>query len=425
MSKQAQPFKIHFSSDDDSYSTTGNQTSPENSQNSQYSHNGEDNSDDSSLDFAIRKSQRVLPNKTPPRGNIRNQNSKSPIQIRKFATPPSQKSKSKKSSSQSQNTLNEPADASPVPNAVSIEQLSSEGDFTSNQLYSDESKSLNEKLKNNSVDDDSTIFSDHQENSPKFKVGAMSQDDPHSQNYSEEKSTSDKAGDEKDIRNLEESLNSESQIKAQEDVDDTSDHEIIEKRQEESEPVVPYSKAYFCTKSTKISLRSPLHFVFKLESVPLFFAQSQGMLAHHVYISTNENINVENKEYDYLIRISRNRTKFKLVQKGETNPKLTMRFSNDYGKEFGPRKITLIWHKTGIELKSRIPHKKRSGKWELNFRGKFLIVSQKNAIILNQDSNPSIYIRKIADQLLELEENDQYDPIDICSLAIASFVCPL
>ena len=101
-----------------------------------------------------------------------------------------------------------------------------------------------------------------------------------------------------------------------------------------------------------------------------------------------------------------------------------MIFDNDYGKEYGPRKISMEWPLQNLKYTSRIPQKTEDGEWKMSFRGKYLVVSQKNAIILNENSKPVIIIRKILKRVLQIELIQNIDPIYMFAFGIASFICP-
>ncbi|OHT10278.1 hypothetical protein TRFO_04310 [Tritrichomonas foetus] len=183
--------------------------------------------------------------------------------------------------------------------------------------------------------------------------------------------------------------------------------------------------AYFITRVVKINLRSPLEFIFKTENGILFFSKSTGLFTDHIYISTNADINIKEKKYDYVVIVSKNRTHFVLQKVDDARNLLVIDFNDEYGDEYGPRKIEIVWPETNKKLISRIPKRSASGSWQLNFSGKYVLLSQKNAIMLDENNKPVILVRKIEKQVLELEVNQHFEPIDICTFAIASFVCPI
>lgn len=182
-----------------------------------------------------------------------------------------------------------------------------------------------------------------------------------------------------------------------------------------------YYNSYFCS---KMKFKSPNNFTFNQKSVSLFYAKSKGIFSSHVYISSNENFNIKDKQYEYVMKISHNRTLYELRKLDDKTNLLVMSFNNDYGKEYGPRKINMEWPSQNLKYVSRIPKKTESGNWELNFNGKYVIASQKNGIILDNNSMPAIMIRKVHKSILQIEVIRNIDPIFLFALGIASFICP-
>ena len=185
-----------------------------------------------------------------------------------------------------------------------------------------------------------------------------------------------------------------------------------------------YYNSYFCS---KMNLKSPIDFTFSQKNSSILYAISKGIFSNHVYISSNGNFNIKSikeKQYEYVMKITKNRSHFELRRGTDKNSLLTMVFGNDYGDELGPRKIKMEWPNQQLIYLSRIPIKTENGNWELNFNGKYVLASQKNAIILDENSKPVIMIRKVQKTILQIEVIHCIEPIYLFALGIASFICP-
>lgn len=102
---------------------------------------------------------------------------------------------------------------------------------------------------------------------------------------------------------------------------------------------------------------------------------------------------------------------------------MIINMDDDYGDEYGPRKIQLFWPKDNLKHVSRIPHRNKDA-WSLNFGKKFVINSIKNAIIVDENAKRSLLIRKIEKEQLQVDSYRKYKPIFLFAFAIASFICP-
>lgn len=182
-----------------------------------------------------------------------------------------------------------------------------------------------------------------------------------------------------------------------------------------------YYNSYFCSKTKK---KSPNDFTFTKRNTSFLYAKSKGIFSSHVYISSDENFGIKEKQYEYVMKISHNKTCFQLRRGDDKNDILIMNFDNDYGKEYGPRKIIMEWPNEHLKYFSRIPRKTPSGNWELNFNGKYVLASQKNAIILDENSKPVVMVRKVQKTILQIEVIRNMDPVQLFALGIASFICP-
>lgn len=184
-------------------------------------------------------------------------------------------------------------------------------------------------------------------------------------------------------------------------------------------------KAFLCLRNARRGL-SFVTFEFKLDQQVVLYARTKSLISNTVYISTDPDIHVSTGQYEYVMNVAKGSTEFSLCKKGgEDQAELFLSFNNDYGNRvLGPRKIDMqVWE--GMHLKSRVPRLTKSGKWVLKFNGKYVVKSQKNAIMLNEQEHPVILIRKIQDTILEIETIEKFEVAHLFALGIASWLCPI
>ena len=184
-------------------------------------------------------------------------------------------------------------------------------------------------------------------------------------------------------------------------------------------------RAFLCVRNARKGL-SHVTFQFNLDQKAVLYARTKSLLSNTVYISRQPDIHVSTGAYEYIMTVGRGSTEFNLSKKGaEDQLELSLAFTNDYGNRLiGPRKIDMqFWE--GPHLKSRVPKQTKSGRWVLKFNGKYVVKSQKNAIMLNEENHAVILIRKIQDTVLEIETIENYTDVHLFALGIASWICPL
>ena len=180
---------------------------------------------------------------------------------------------------------------------------------------------------------------------------------------------------------------------------------------------------YFCTRSYRAHVNSHFFFIFRKNNDILFYAKTQGIITNNVYISKNQDIHIKKNQYDYILSISNHKFEYSLKKK-DNEEIMNIKIDVDYGDEYGPRIYKLYWPQDHLNHISRIPKRKKDGSWSLQYGDKFVIPSTKNAIILDENVKPSILLRKIEKNILELEVIRKYRSIYIFSLALSAFLCP-
>lgn len=201
------------------------------------------------------------------------------------------------------------------------------------------------------------------------------------------------------------------------------DQSISNDNSMESNSDNPKYASYLCKRSYRSHLNSRILFSFKFENNIILYAKSRGPGNNSIYISSNPDIHIKSKQYEYILSIMNHSKKYILKEVNSDEELMIIHMDNDYGIEYGPRKIKIFWPQDNLEHVSRIPHRNRNG-WSLKFGKKFVITSKKNAIILDENAKPSLLVRKIEKKVLQVEVNRKYKPIYLFAIAIASFICP-
>lgn len=188
----------------------------------------------------------------------------------------------------------------------------------------------------------------------------------------------------------------------------------------------PNSNIYYCTRKNRAHIHSRILFSLTTENNnPIFYAKTRGTKVDSVFISDSENIHIRKKLFKYILFVYDHSKRFVLRPSNSIEDLMIITMDNDYGHEYGPRKINIYWPKDHLRHVSKIANKTQTGKWSLNSGSTFPTDSSRNAIILDEYVNPSILIRKSEHHILELDVSRKYKPIYIFALAIASFLCTI
>lgn len=182
--------------------------------------------------------------------------------------------------------------------------------------------------------------------------------------------------------------------------------------------------SYICERSYRFHMNSRVLFSFRLGINIILYAKSRGPTSNSVYISKNPDIHIKSKQYEYILLVMNHSKKFVLKEINSEEELMIILMDNDYGVEYGPRKIEIFWPKDNLKHVSRIPKRTKKGDWTLNFGSKFVITSIKNAIILDENAKPTLIVRKVEKEKLQIEVVRKYKPIYLFAFAIASFICP-
>ncbi|OHT02012.1 hypothetical protein TRFO_30964 [Tritrichomonas foetus] len=208
--------------------------------------------------------------------------------------------------------------------------------------------------------------------------------------------------------------------------DQNSDDENMKQNSPETKETNnnPNYMNYFCSRTSRAHIQSKLLFKFRQNNENLLFAKSKGVITNQVFIASYEDIHIKKKKYEFVLNISHHRHHYVLKNAKDDKELMIIDISTDYGTEYGPRKYEINWPEDHLKHLSRIPTKNQNGEWCLKFGGKFVIKSLKNCIILDENVKPSIIVRKVSKETLEVEVIRNYKPIFLFALALSSFICP-
>jgi hypothetical protein len=204
--------------------------------------------------------------------------------------------------------------------------------------------------------------------------------------------------------------------------EDHSPSESYEEEYEEEGPD-PY-RVFFIRRIRRAHIRAPLLFNFFSKGAVIYSAKSHQIHGDTVFISESPTIHIKMRQFDWVLRISKGRCVFELSRKDSQEREMHISMTNDYGKAIGPRKIEInIAPQT--HLHSKVPLLTPTGKWCLPFNGKYVVRSQKNAVLLDSENHSVILIRKIESSALELETIKAFSSLHLFVIGIASFICPI
>jgi sensor histidine kinase YesM len=170
-------------------------------------------------------------------------------------------------------------------------------------------------------------------------------------------------------------------------------------------------------------IRSHLLFLLRAGDSPVYYAKSKGFPPSAVYISRNPDIHIKNGQYDYVMTVDSAQRNFRVSQKGESDPIATIFIDNQHEDGFGPRRLDVDLMASG-HLISKKPVR-RGSRWTLNFHGKYVVKSQKNAILVDEEEEQVLLVKKIERHVLELEILKNLSQFNVFIIALASFVCPV
>lgn len=122
------------------------------------------------------------------------------------------------------------------------------------------------------------------------------------------------------------------------------------------------------------------------------------------------------------IIISDNSSLFQVIEGNSNHIISTISVKYEHNDVAFPR----VWKyedKMGNKLKSRRPMKMKDGKYGLFFGGRLTIESIKNCILIDEiEAAEVIAVRKIEENIIEVDVETKYTPLDAFAIALAAFL---
>ena len=176
---------------------------------------------------------------------------------------------------------------------------------------------------------------------------------------------------------------------------------------------------FFISRESRVShIRSPRIYKFINDDKTFMTIKEHGLIAPDIYLNEGSAVHIKTLEYTHKITCNARKSNFEVYSDAERV--CTIDFDNDYGEYIGPRKIEIKYGDT--ILRSKIPKRGENGLWRLPFGGHFTIPSCRNAIILDENNNEAILIRKIGANILELSVKIPIPMYVVASFAITSYL---
>jgi hypothetical protein len=186
---------------------------------------------------------------------------------------------------------------------------------------------------------------------------------------------------------------------------------------------IPNYRSCFCQRIRRLQFRAPLLFTWAADGQNTFCAKTRQFQSNTTYINDGSEVHIKGG-HQWLLLSSNHLCTFKLVRHDSDATEMKVFITNDYDTVIGPRKFR-IEIGDSIKLVSRIPRRKSNGAWALNFNKKYVIKSQKNAIITDEVNHPVVIIRKIEKSTLQIETIRDFSDLYLFTLGVISFLCPV
>ena len=127
-------------------------------------------------------------------------------------------------------------------------------------------------------------------------------------------------------------------------------------------------------------------------------------------------------------RLKSNEVVFNLLKEPEDQLEAKIIFTHKENSQ--PRKISITINNPSLGLPSKIesmkPKYNEAKKlWQMNFKGKFVLRSIKNTILVDEQLNKLMYVRKTTKDDLIIDILSQINEVFIFSFAISSFLCKI
>lgn len=182
---------------------------------------------------------------------------------------------------------------------------------------------------------------------------------------------------------------------------------------------------YRCHRESSKGLGRQINFKFFRSDSQIMSATGKGMKHDKIAIYHNDGIisKIQSKYYR-----SSKKIKFDLFTEPEGNLEASIDFTHK--KESLPREVSITINNPSFGLPNKCEsqkpkYNKLKKLWQMNFKGKYVLRSIKNTILVDEQLNKLMYVRKTNKDDLDIDILVQIDEIFIFYFAISSFLCKL
>jgi hypothetical protein len=183
---------------------------------------------------------------------------------------------------------------------------------------------------------------------------------------------------------------------------------------------IPTSATFHCHRSSG-GVTHRRSFSFSNSESPVYSAKFRS--ADKIAIGGGSEIHLSERNFSHTIKISdAKKRKFVLFESGQQRG--VLEFS--HVSPTRPRNLLLQWSEPPLTLTNLQPtFNAKVMRWQLDFDGRYLVRSTKNAVLVDDNSTPIVVVRKIMANDLELEMRIPIDPLLLFFLGIGAFTCRL
>ena len=190
-------------------------------------------------------------------------------------------------------------------------------------------------------------------------------------------------------------------------------------------------KIYKCVRNSTTNLKGKrLHFQFFLGDYPTFHAKIKPW-SNSTSIGISKGLNSHiNGDHDATLLHTNDFCDFSLrIGNALGMEVLSFQFRESSNNIIKPRKLKIYFFGENLAfpnlLESSDPKFTEEGLWVIDLNSKDVIGSIKNCRIEDVNHFPYIFIRKISQDVLDIESSPIIDPLFLFSLSIGSFLCKL
>ncbi|OHS92724.1 hypothetical protein TRFO_40942 [Tritrichomonas foetus] len=170
----------------------------------------------------------------------------------------------------------------------------------------------------------------------------------------------------------------------------------------------------------------PVFFELFCQNNQIYSAKSKGFLKDSLFIAHGNDIRSTNPVIIAKIVIKESASFFELYKEPENE--LLYQISFRRKNDLTPRNMTITNLKpaegepsTIVNLMPRYNPVKKT--WQLKFKGRFVLKSSKNAILMDENQFKLMIVRKTTKEDLEIEVAREFNELFIFFISIASFMC--